>query len=106
MMSNKNKATSVVAVLVVVLLGILGINRIGGETWISAAASGQPGWRAGAGLVTPPAVPVLRLFLVPILMVAALLVVAALGAILNRYSGGDDGAASADAAPGLHSPRD
>ena len=89
MMADKPKITAVVALGVIVLLVVFGIDRIGGETWVSAAASAQAGWRAGWASRAAPAASVLRQFLVPLLMVAAILAVAALGAILNRLSRAD-----------------
>ncbi len=77
---------AVVAVFVAVLLSALGINRIGGETWTSAA-NAVPGWRAYSGTVTPPPAPVLRAFLVPAAMILAVIAVAALAALLKRYAG-------------------
>lgn len=90
MFANKPKATAVVALGVIALLVIFGIDRIGGETWVSAAASAQAGWRAGWSPRVVPAASVLRQFLVPLIMVAAIVVVALLGAILNRISGRRD----------------
>ncbi len=86
MFAKKHRAMAVVAVFVAVLLSVLGINRIGGETWTSAANVGA-GWRAYTGTVTPPPAPVLRAFLVPALMILAVIAVATLAALLKRYAG-------------------
>lgn len=102
MLGKKSKATAVVALGVIALLVIFGIDRIGGETWLTAAASAQAGWRAGAGARVAPAASILREFLVPLLMVAAIVVVALLGAVLKRISGRKEEDASER--PGLAKP--
>lgn len=95
MMNNRHKATALVAILIVVLLGVFGIDRIGGETWLAAAASAQAGWRAGLGTSAPPSSGLLRTLFVPALLLLGAITVALLGAILKRFSAGEVG----DAAP-------
>ncbi len=86
MIMNNNRAKAVVAICVVVMLGVLGIDRIGGVTWTSTAASVEAGWYARSGAFTPPPAPVMRAFIIPVIMVLAVIAVALLGALFKRYS--------------------
>ncbi len=86
MLAKKHSAMGVVAVLVTSMLALFGINRIGGETWTSAAAESGAGVRAYTGTFTPPPAPVMRAFLVPLLMVLVVIAVAVLAAILKGYA--------------------
>ena len=85
-MMNQRKAKAVIAGLVVVLLGAFGIDQIGGETWVTAVASAEAGWRTGVGAYTPPPTEVLRTIFLPAVLVLGVLALAVLGAILKRYS--------------------
>ncbi len=80
------KAKVAVAIFVVVLLGVFGISWLGGETWVSATASSEAGWRAYTGPFTPQPPSFLRPFLIPSIMILAVIAVSVLGAILNRLS--------------------
>ncbi len=86
MLVEKRKSHATVALVVVLLLAVFGINRIGGETWTSAAAGMQTGWHADARQLAPLEHWSLRGFLVPLTMLLAIVVVATIGAILNRLS--------------------
>ncbi len=74
------------AVLVILLLGTFGIDRIGGDTWVSVAARGEAGWYANNGAYTPPSQPVLQTIVFPLLILLAIIGLAVLGALLKRYS--------------------
>ncbi len=86
MMANKKSGMAAIAILVVLLLGTFGIDRIGGDTWVSVAARGDAGWYANTGAYAPPPQPVLRTILVPLLILLSVVALAALGAVLKRYS--------------------
>ncbi len=85
-MTRMKMAKAAVAILVVTVLALFGISRIGGETWISAAANSEAGWHAYTGRFTPQPPSFLRPFVIPGIMVLAVIVVSLLGAILNRQS--------------------
>jgi hypothetical protein len=68
------------------MLGVLGIDRIGGVTWMSTAASVEAGWYARSGPFSPPPAPVLQAFIIPVIMVLTVIAVALLGAVFKRYS--------------------
>ena len=101
MLSNHRKTMALAAIAVVVLLAAFGIDRIGGETWVSVSGSATAGFRAGVRAYARPPVPVLRrflqAFLLPLLMLLVVVATAGIGAILNRYSNRDaDEAASGE----------
>ncbi len=86
MLSKKPLIQVVVAIVLVVFLAVFGINRIGGETWISAAAGSEPGLYANTGPYHPPSESLLRGFIVPVAMILVIIALATLGVILQRYS--------------------
>ena len=85
MIVNK-KAIGAVAAVLTVLLAALGIDRLGGETWVTAAAKAEAGWYAEVRPYPAPPVPFLRDFFAPVLLIAMAVVLAAAGALLNRFS--------------------
>lgn len=86
MLHNNRKASAAIAIFVMVLLAAFGIDRIGGDTWVSVAASTSAGWHARVGSYMPPPTPFWRTFLVPGILILSAVAVALLGAVLNRLS--------------------
>ncbi len=86
---KKPKTKAVVAVFVVVVLGVFGNSWLGGETWTSAAASAEAGWHAYVGPFTPQPLRIYEPYLIPVIMLFALIAVSVLGMILNRQSNHD-----------------
>ena len=94
MFTNK-KVLAVISIVVVALLATLGIDRIGGETWVTAAAKAEAGWRAEVRPYAVPPVPFLRDFFAPLMLVVTAVLLAGIGTALKWFSRPND-----DVAPG------
>lgn len=85
-MFTSKKTMAAIAVILVVLLGALGIDRIGGETWVTAAAKAEAGVYAELRPYSSPPAPFLRDYFVPVLLVVLAVALALIGAVLNRFT--------------------